>query len=148
MQIHCSWVILRNCLKFCWSYDLLKYNQVRKKEKKVKKQKKTCRTCLVLCFSSVDRSADCSLIKFHLADEIDLLNVSFDGQFAPDRISAKAGIKELRSIAPLRRYTVQLLGLLLCQCPCCTPKCRSMYLILKNFILSRISIIIYKTIFF
>lgn len=36
--------------------------------------------------------------------EIDLLNVSFDGQFAPDRISAKAGLKELRGIAPLRRW--------------------------------------------
>ncbi|KAK2636042.1 hypothetical protein Ddye_030834 [Dipteronia dyeriana] len=36
--------------------------------------------------------------------EIDLLNVSFDGQFAPDRISAEAGVKELRRIAPLRRW--------------------------------------------
>ncbi|KAE8023129.1 hypothetical protein FH972_008872 [Carpinus fangiana] len=36
--------------------------------------------------------------------EIDLLNVSFDGQSAPDRISAKAGVKELRRIAPLRRW--------------------------------------------
>ncbi|GMY25837.1 asparagine synthetase domain-containing protein 1-like isoform X1 [Fagus crenata] len=36
--------------------------------------------------------------------EIDLLNVSFDGESAPDRISAKAGIKELRRIAPLRRW--------------------------------------------
>ncbi|KAL5761619.1 hypothetical protein ACOSP7_017883 [Xanthoceras sorbifolium] len=36
--------------------------------------------------------------------DIDLLNVSFDGQFAPDRISAKAGVKELRRIAPLRRW--------------------------------------------
>ncbi|KAJ6720873.1 ASPARAGINE SYNTHETASE DOMAIN-CONTAINING PROTEIN 1 [Salix viminalis] len=35
---------------------------------------------------------------------IDLLNVSFDGQSAPDRISAKAGVKELRRIAPLRRW--------------------------------------------
>lgn len=39
-----------------------------------------------------------------LTDEIDLLNVSFDGHSAPDRISAKAGVKELRRIAPLRRY--------------------------------------------
>lgn len=39
-----------------------------------------------------------------MADEIDLLNVSFDGQFAPDRISAKAGVSELRRIAPLRKY--------------------------------------------
>ncbi|KAF2325442.1 hypothetical protein GH714_028736 [Hevea brasiliensis] len=35
---------------------------------------------------------------------IDLLNVSFDGRFAPDRISAKAGVEELRRIAPLRRW--------------------------------------------
>ena len=39
-----------------------------------------------------------------MTDEIDLLNVSFDGESAPDRISAKAGVKELRRIAPLRRY--------------------------------------------
>lgn len=39
-----------------------------------------------------------------MTDEIDLLNVSFDGQSAPDRISAKAGVMELRRIAPLRRY--------------------------------------------
>ncbi|XP_077216962.1 asparagine synthase family protein isoform X1 [Tasmannia lanceolata] len=36
--------------------------------------------------------------------EIDLLNVSFDGQFAPDRISARAGLKELQRIAPSRRW--------------------------------------------
>ncbi|XWS34198.1 hypothetical protein CRYUN_Cryun21dG0019900 [Craigia yunnanensis] len=36
--------------------------------------------------------------------EIDLLNVSFDGESAPDRISAKAGVKELRRVAPLRRW--------------------------------------------
>ncbi|XP_059655687.1 uncharacterized protein LOC132302766 isoform X2 [Cornus florida] len=36
--------------------------------------------------------------------EIDLLNVSFDGQSAPDRISARAGVKELKRIAPLRRW--------------------------------------------
>ncbi|XP_018478323.2 uncharacterized protein LOC108849272 [Raphanus sativus] len=36
--------------------------------------------------------------------EVDLLNVSFDGPSAPDRISAKAGIKELKKIAPLRRW--------------------------------------------
>eukprot|EP00250_Pteridium_aquilinum_P006327 c16269_g1_i1 orf=528-2459(-) len=35
---------------------------------------------------------------------IDLLNVSFEGQTAPDRISAIAGIKELRSISPSRRW--------------------------------------------
>ena len=39
-----------------------------------------------------------------MADEIDLLNISFDGQFAPDRISAKAGLKELKRVAPSRRY--------------------------------------------
>lgn len=52
-------------------------------------------------------------IKFHfmsilfvLADEIDLLNVSFDGQHAPDRISAKAGLNELKRVAPSRRYVI------------------------------------------
>ncbi|KAJ8774710.1 hypothetical protein K2173_017156 [Erythroxylum novogranatense] len=35
---------------------------------------------------------------------IDLLNVSFDGECAPDRISAKAGLQELRRLAPLRRW--------------------------------------------
>ncbi|KAK9105265.1 hypothetical protein Scep_022109 [Stephania cephalantha] len=38
--------------------------------------------------------------------EIDLLNVSFDGQFAPDRIAAKAGVKELQRIAPSRRWNL------------------------------------------
>ncbi|XP_019252450.1 PREDICTED: asparagine synthetase domain-containing protein 1 isoform X2 [Nicotiana attenuata] len=36
--------------------------------------------------------------------EIDLLNVSFDGPCAPDRISARAGVKELQKIAPSRRW--------------------------------------------
>ncbi|KAL3511036.1 hypothetical protein ACH5RR_030437 [Cinchona calisaya] len=36
--------------------------------------------------------------------EIDLLNVSFDGLSAPDRISAQAGVKELETIAPSRRW--------------------------------------------
>ncbi|XVE85734.1 hypothetical protein DITRI_Ditri17bG0114800 [Diplodiscus trichospermus] len=36
--------------------------------------------------------------------EIDLLNVSFDSESAPDRISAKTGLKELRRVAPLRRW--------------------------------------------
>ncbi|KAL5553618.1 hypothetical protein UlMin_041019 [Ulmus minor] len=36
--------------------------------------------------------------------EIDLLNVSFDGQSAPDRISAIAGVEELRRIAPSRKW--------------------------------------------
>ncbi|XP_027345728.1 asparagine synthetase domain-containing protein 1 isoform X2 [Abrus precatorius] len=36
--------------------------------------------------------------------EIDLLNVSFDGQLAPDRKSAKAGLIELRRVAPFRRW--------------------------------------------
>ncbi|XP_039131545.1 asparagine synthetase domain-containing protein 1 [Dioscorea cayenensis subsp. rotundata] len=35
---------------------------------------------------------------------IDLLNVSFDGNLAPDRVSAWVGIRELRRIAPLRRW--------------------------------------------
>ncbi|XVF43242.1 hypothetical protein PTKIN_Ptkin02bG0024600 [Pterospermum kingtungense] len=36
--------------------------------------------------------------------EIDLLNVSFDGESAPDRITARAGVKELKRVAPLRRW--------------------------------------------
>ncbi|XP_017223437.1 uncharacterized protein LOC108199924 isoform X2 [Daucus carota subsp. sativus] len=36
--------------------------------------------------------------------EIDLLNVSFDGQSAPDRISSRDGLKELCKVAPLRRW--------------------------------------------
>ncbi|KAI8022028.1 Asparagine synthetase domain-containing protein 1 [Camellia lanceoleosa] len=36
--------------------------------------------------------------------EIDLLNVSFDKESAPDRISARAGVKELKRISPLRRW--------------------------------------------
>lgn len=35
---------------------------------------------------------------------IDLLNVSFDGKLAPDRISAIAGLRELQRISPLRRW--------------------------------------------
>nr|GEY25034.1 asparagine synthase family protein [Tanacetum cinerariifolium] len=38
--------------------------------------------------------------------EIDLLNVSFDGQLAPDRISAIAGVNELRKMASLRRWNL------------------------------------------
>ncbi|XP_043718521.1 asparagine synthetase domain-containing protein 1 isoform X2 [Telopea speciosissima] len=38
--------------------------------------------------------------------KIDLLNVSFDGQSAPDRISARAGLKELQRNAPLRRWNL------------------------------------------
>ncbi|KAM2764894.1 hypothetical protein COP1_021023 [Malus domestica] len=36
--------------------------------------------------------------------DIDLLNVSFDGRSAPDRISARAGVSELRRIAPSRKW--------------------------------------------
>ncbi|KAG0497134.1 hypothetical protein HPP92_001825 [Vanilla planifolia] len=35
---------------------------------------------------------------------IDLLNVSFDGQLAPDRISARLGLRELQNVAPSRRW--------------------------------------------
>lgn len=42
-------------------------------------------------------------VKIVIADEIDLLNVSFDSESAPDRISARAGLKELQKIAPSRR---------------------------------------------
>lgn len=38
------------------------------------------------------------------SDEVDLLNVSFDGPSAPDRISARMGVNELRRITPSRRY--------------------------------------------
>nr|XP_043624661.1 asparagine synthetase domain-containing protein 1 isoform X2 [Erigeron canadensis] len=38
--------------------------------------------------------------------EIDLLNVSFDGHLAPDRISARAGVNELRKISCLRRWNL------------------------------------------
>ncbi|KAL5725783.1 hypothetical protein ACHQM5_008888 [Ranunculus cassubicifolius] len=37
---------------------------------------------------------------------IDLLNVSFDEQLAPDRISARAGVKELQNISPSRRWNL------------------------------------------
>ncbi|KAK9676036.1 hypothetical protein RND81_11G049600 [Saponaria officinalis] len=36
--------------------------------------------------------------------DIDLLNVSFEGDAAPDRITARTGLKELKRIAPLRRW--------------------------------------------
>lgn len=42
------------------------------------------------------------LMKTMIAGDIDLLNVSFDGESAPDRISARAGLKELQKIAPSR----------------------------------------------
>ncbi|XP_074309631.1 uncharacterized protein LOC141644086 [Silene latifolia] len=35
---------------------------------------------------------------------IDLLNVSFDGKTAPDRITARTGLKELKRIGPTRRW--------------------------------------------
>ncbi|PIN16750.1 hypothetical protein CDL12_10595 [Handroanthus impetiginosus] len=38
--------------------------------------------------------------------EIDLLNVSFDGDSAPDRISARGGLNELQKIAPSRRWNL------------------------------------------
>nr|KAJ0197256.1 hypothetical protein LSAT_V11C700386240 [Lactuca sativa] len=40
--------------------------------------------------------------------EIDLLNVSFDGELAPDKIFAMDGVKELRKIAPLRRFLMPM----------------------------------------
>lgn len=39
------------------------------------------------------------------ADGIDLLNVSFEGSTAPDRISAIAGLAELERVSPSRRQT-------------------------------------------
>lgn len=44
-----------------------------------------------------------SLLLYSLADTIDLLNVSFDSQLAPDRVSARIGLGELQKIAPHRR---------------------------------------------
>ncbi|KAF9591563.1 hypothetical protein IFM89_004617 [Coptis chinensis] len=41
-----------------------------------------------------------------LCYEVDLLNVSFDEQHAPDRISARAGVKELQRISPSRRWNL------------------------------------------
>ncbi|KAL3654307.1 hypothetical protein CASFOL_003988 [Castilleja foliolosa] len=38
--------------------------------------------------------------------DIDLLNVSFDGELAPDRISGRAGLKELQKILPSRRWNL------------------------------------------
>lgn len=38
-----------------------------------------------------------------VADGIDLLNVSFEGSTAPDRISAIAGLAELERVSPTRR---------------------------------------------
>lgn len=53
--------------------------------------------------STVDLSVEFIICFFPLADEIDLLNVSFDGKSAPDRVSARAGVNELERISPLRR---------------------------------------------
>lgn len=36
--------------------------------------------------------------------DIDLLNVSFEGESAPDRITARAGVEELKRVAPSRRW--------------------------------------------
>ncbi|KAL9262580.1 Asparagine synthetase domain-containing protein [Drosera capensis] len=36
--------------------------------------------------------------------DIDLLNVSFDGESAPDRITARAGVEELKRFSPSRRW--------------------------------------------
>lgn len=48
-------------------------------------------------------------LKLVITDEIDLLNVSFDKELAPDRISSRAGLKELKRLSPLRRYVIMLL---------------------------------------
>ncbi|XP_008786007.2 asparagine synthetase domain-containing protein C4F6.11c isoform X1 [Phoenix dactylifera] len=40
----------------------------------------------------------------HQKYTVDLLNVSFDGQLAPDRVSARMGLRELQKIAPCRRW--------------------------------------------
>jgi len=58
----------------------------------------------------------CFLIYFGLTDEIDLLNVSFDGHLAPDRQSAKAGLSELRRVAPSRKYAIYCFSICLSFC--------------------------------
>ncbi|KAK4357995.1 hypothetical protein RND71_023605 [Anisodus tanguticus] len=59
---------------------------------------KKCNTPVAVLFSGVMVYSGVILV-----DEVDLLNVSFDGPYAPDRISARAGLKELQKIAPSRR---------------------------------------------
>ncbi|KAK9090903.1 hypothetical protein Sjap_024080 [Stephania japonica] len=59
--------------------------------------------CLDSCSCSNGRGLNAAVFR---DNEIDLLNVSFDGQFAPDRIAAKAGVKELQRIAPSRRWNL------------------------------------------
>lgn len=43
-----------------------------------------------------------------ISDGIDLLNVSFEGEAAPDRVTARTGLNELNKIAPLRRYVIPM----------------------------------------
>ncbi|KAG1368655.1 asparagine synthetase domain-containing protein C4F6.11c [Cocos nucifera] len=49
----------------------------------------------------------------HQKYTVDLLNVSFDGQLAPDRVSARMGLSELQKIAPCRRINSLNLDILL-----------------------------------
>ncbi|KAF7150761.1 hypothetical protein RHSIM_Rhsim02G0238300 [Rhododendron simsii] len=43
-------------------------------------------------------------LKLVITDDIDLLNVSFDKELAPDRISSQDGLKELKRFSPSRRW--------------------------------------------
>lgn len=60
----------------------------------------------VLFSGGLDSMILAALVDQCLASQcsIDLLNVSFEGESAPDRISALAGMKELHKISPSRRW--------------------------------------------
>lgn len=77
-------------------------NKIIEKEERIEK----CAPIAVLFSGGLDSMILAALLDQCLAPncEIDLLNVSFDGPHAPDRISAKAGVIELQRIAPLRRW--------------------------------------------
>ncbi|XP_074584105.1 uncharacterized protein LOC141840106 isoform X2 [Curcuma longa] len=49
---------------------------------------------------------------------IDLLNVSFDSQLAPDRVSARIGLAELHKIAPQRRWRLVEIDAILSDLTC------------------------------
>ncbi|XP_078177668.1 asparagine synthase family protein isoform X2 [Carex rostrata] len=55
-------------------------------------------------YSGPDLISSAATIPPLISDWIDLLTVSFDGESAPDRISAKSGLKELQQISPARRW--------------------------------------------
>ncbi|XP_022846557.1 asparagine synthetase domain-containing protein 1 [Olea europaea var. sylvestris] len=65
--------------------------------------------------------------------EIDLLNVSFDGESAPDRISARAGLKELQKNAPLRRWNLVEIDADLLKLTCETKRVMSLITPAKTY---------------